>query len=75
MSKQVLSLDRKEQKKSLFKWNIYSIKVVQNEETGTVKLTVQSNVVEGENDRSVSFRNSLHGTVDSAMWRLNIMLL
>lgn len=38
-------------------------------------LTVQSNVVEGENDRSVSFGDSLHSTVDSAIRCINIMLL
>lgn len=52
------------------------LKGMQNEYAGIgLTLTVQANVVEGENNRSVSFGDSLHSTMDSAIWCLNIMLL
>lgn len=38
-------------------------------------LTVQPDIVEGEDDGSVTLRNSLHGTVDSAIWSLHVMFL
>lgn len=52
------------------------LKVMQNDYAGIgLTLTVQANVMEGKNDRSVSFGDSLHSTMDSAIWCLNIMLL
>lgn len=38
-------------------------------------LTVQSNVMEGEDDGAVSFGHPLHGAVDPSMGSLYIVLL